>query len=167
LETFRGVINRVEPGLIRVQADEVTYDLHIMIRVELEQRLLADDLRAADLPSAWAEMYRSRLGVAPKNDRTGCLQDGHWSEGLIGYFPTYTLGNMYAAQLFAAAERAVGPLDDAFAAGDFRTLRDWLGEHVHQHGRRYAAEALIERTYRECARSVCADQEFAAALWRS
>ena len=145
VETFRLVINRVAPGLIRVQADEVTYDLHIMIRVELEQRLLAEDLRAIDLPGAWAELYRSRLGVAPKNDRTGCLQDGHWSEGLIGYFPTYTLGNMYAAQLFAAAERAVGPLDDAFAAGDFRTLRSWLGEHVHRHGRRYAAEALIER----------------------
>jgi len=145
VETFRLVINRVAPGLIRVQADEVTYDLHIMIRVELEQRLLAEDLRAIDLPGAWAELYRSRLGVAPKNDRTGCLQDGHWSEGLIGYFPTYTLGNMYAAQLFAAAERAVGPLDDAFAAGDFRTLRGWLGEHVHRHGRRYAAEALIER----------------------
>jgi len=145
VETFRLVINRVAPGLIRVQADEVTYDLHIMIRVELEQRLLAEDLRAIDLPGAWAELYRSRLGVAPKNDRTGCLQDGHWSEGLIGYFPTYTLGNMYAAQLFAAAERAVGPLDDAFAAGDFRTLRVWLGEHVHRHGRRYAAEALIER----------------------
>jgi len=145
VETFRLVINRVAPGLIRVQADEVTYDLHIMIRVELEQRLLAEGLRAIDLPGAWAELYRSRLGVAPKNDRTGCLQDGHWSEGLIGYFPTYTLGNMYAAQLFAAAERAVGPLDDAFAAGDFRTLRSWLGEHVHRHGRRYAAEALIER----------------------
>ena len=145
VETFRLVINRVAPGLIRVQADEVTYDLHIMIRVELEQRLLAEDLRAIDLPGAWAELYRSRLGVAPKNDRTGCLQDGHWSEGLIGYFPTYTLGNMYAAQLFAAAERAVGPLDDAFAAGDFRTLRSWLGEHVHRHGRRYAAEALIDR----------------------
>ncbi len=145
VETFRLVINRVAPGLIRVQADEVTYDLHIMIRVELEQRLLAEDLRAIDLPGAWAELYQSRLGVAPKNDRTGCLQDGHWSEGLIGYFPTYTLGNMYAAQLFAAAERAVGSLDDSFAAGDFRTLRAWLGEHVHRHGRRYAAEALIER----------------------
>ncbi len=145
VETFRLVINRVAPGLIRVQADEVTYDLHIMIRVELEQRMLAEDLRAIDLPGAWAELYQSRLGVAPKNDRTGCLQDGHWSEGLIGYFPTYTLGNMYAAQLFAAAERAVGSLDDSFAAGDFRTLRAWLGEHVHRHGRRYAAEALIER----------------------
>ena len=137
LETFRRVINHVAPGLIRVQADEVTYDLHIMIRFELERALLAGDLRAADLPGAWAELYRRYLGVAPNNDRHGCLQDGHWSEGLIGYFPTYTLGNVYAAQLFAAAERAVGPLDEAFAAGDFRTLRGWLGEHVHRHGQRY------------------------------
>lgn len=145
LETFRRVVNHVAPGIIRVQADEVTYDLHILIRFELERALLAGDLRAAELPGAWAELYQRYLGVTPKNDRTGCLQDGHWSEGLIGYFPTYTLGNMYAAQLFDAAERAVGPLDDAFAAGDFRTLRDWLGEHVHRHGQRYAVAALIER----------------------
>jgi carboxypeptidase Taq len=83
--------------------------------------------------------------VAPADDRTGCLQDGHWSEGLIGYFPTYTLGNVYAAQLFAAAERSVGPLDDAFAGGDFRTLSRWLGEHVYRHGRRYTSAAIVER----------------------
>ena len=145
LETFRRVVNHVAPGIIRVQADEVTYDLHILIRFELERALLAGDLRAGELPGAWAELYQRYLGVTPKNDRTGCLQDGHWSEGLIGYFPTYTLGNMYAAQLFDAAERAVGPLDEAFAAGDFRTLRDWLGEHVHRHGQRYAVATLIER----------------------
>lgn len=145
LETFRRVINHVAPGVIRVQADEVTYDLHIMIRFELERALLAGDLRGGDLPGAWAELYRRHLGVAPKTDRTGCLQDGHWSEGLIGYFPTYTLGNVYAAQLFAAAERAVGPLEDAFAGGDFRTLRGWLGEHVHRHGQRYTVAATIER----------------------
>jgi len=142
---FRRVINRVEPGVIRVQADEVTYDVHIMIRFELERALLAGDLAAADLPGAWAERYQRYLGVAPKNDRSGCLQDGHWSEGLIGYFPTYTLGNVYAAQLFAAAERAVGPLEEAFAAGDFQTLRTWLGEHVHRHGQRYSVAAIIER----------------------
>jgi carboxypeptidase Taq len=145
LEAFRRVINHVAPGIVRVQADEVTYDLHIMIRFELERALLAGDLGAADLPGAWAELYRQYLGLAPSNDRSGCLQDGHWSEGLIGYFPTYTLGNVYAAQLFAAAERAVGPLEEAFAAGDFRTLRGWLGEHVHRHGRRYPVAALIER----------------------
>jgi carboxypeptidase Taq len=145
LETFRRVINHVAPSIIRVQADEVTYDLHIVIRFELERALLAGDLRAADLPGAWSDLYRRYLGVTPDNDRSGCLQDGHWSEGLIGYFPTYTLGNVYAAQLFDAAERAVGPLEDAFAAGDFRSLRDWLGEHVHRHGQRYAVASIIER----------------------
>jgi len=144
-ETFRRVINHVAPGIIRVQADEVTYDLHILIRFELERALLSGDLRAGELPGAWAEMYQRYLGVTPENDRTGCLQDAHWSEGLIGYFPTYTLGNVYAAQLFDAAERAVGPLDEAFAAGNFRTLRDWLGEHVHRHGQRYTVAELIER----------------------
>ena len=145
LEAFRRVINHVAPGMIRVQADEVTYDLHIMVRFELERALLAGDLRGSDVPGAWAELYRRYLGVEPDSDRHGCLQDGHWSEGLIGYFPTYTLGNVYAAQLFDAAERNVGPLDDAFAAGDFATLRIWLGEHVHRHGQRYPVPALIER----------------------
>jgi carboxypeptidase Taq len=145
MDQFRGAVNRVVPGVIRTQADEVTYDLHIIIRFELERALLAGDLRAAELPGAWAERYRDHLGVVPADHRTGCLQDGHWSEGLIGYFPTYTLGNVYAAQLFAAAERAVGPLDEAFAAGDFRTLSRWLGEHVYRHGRRYTAAAIVER----------------------
>jgi carboxypeptidase Taq len=145
LDAFREVINRVEPGLIRVQADEVTYNLHIIIRFELERALLAGDLHAVDLPGAWSELYERYLGIAPSNDRDGCLQDIHWSEGLIGYFPTYTLGNVYAAQLFDAAERAVGPLEGAFAAGEFGALRTWLGENVHRHGRRFPAPALVER----------------------
>ncbi|HUL04164.1 MAG TPA: carboxypeptidase M32 [Gemmatimonadales bacterium] len=145
MDTFRGAVNRVVPGPIRAQADEVTYDLHIIIRFELERALLGGDLRGADLPGAWTDLYRRHLGVAPGDDRTGCLQDGHWSEGLIGYFPTYTLGNVYAAQLFAAAERAVGPLDEAFAAGDFRTLTRWLGENVYRHGRRHTAAQIVER----------------------
>jgi carboxypeptidase Taq len=145
LETFRGVINHVGPSILRVQADEVTYDVHIMIRFELERALLAGDLRGAELPGAWAELYQRYLGITPDNDRNGCLQDGHWSEGLIGYFPTYTLGNVYAAQLFDAAERAVGPLDESFAAGDFRPLRAWLGEHVYRHGQRYRVDAIIKR----------------------
>jgi carboxypeptidase Taq len=145
LVTFRRVVNRVAPGVIRVHADEVTYDLHILIRFDLERALLAGDLRVGDLPGAWGELYRRYLGVASPNDRNGCLQDGHWSEGLIGYFPTYTLGNVYAAQLYDAAEEAVGPLDEAFAVGDFLTLRTWLGEHVHRHGQRYAVTSIIER----------------------
>jgi carboxypeptidase Taq len=145
LETFRRVVNHVSPGVLRVGADEVTYDLHIMIRFELERALLEDRLRAADLPGAWAELYKQRLGVTPESDRTGCLQDGHWSEGLIGYFPTYTLGNVYAAQLFMAAERDAGPLEEAFAEGDFHTLRDWLAANVYRHGMRYPVAAIVER----------------------
>ena len=145
LDEFRGVINHVRPGLIRVEADEVTYNLHIIIRFELEQALLSGDLQAQDLPGAWNDMYQRYLGVTPDSDKNGCLQDIHWSESLIGYFPTYTLGNVYAAQLFAAAERAVGPLENAFAAGEFSPLRDWLGQHIHCHGKRFPAVKLVER----------------------
>ncbi|HMA21443.1 MAG TPA: carboxypeptidase M32, partial [Gemmatimonadaceae bacterium] len=145
VDAFRAAMNHVAPGLIRVEADEVTYNLHIVIRFELERALLAGDLEAADVPGAWNEMYQRYLGLTPDSDRRGCLQDIHWSEGLIGYFPTYTLGNVYAAQLFAAAERAVGPLKYAFAAGEFRPLRDWLVENVHRQGKRYPAPALIEK----------------------
>jgi carboxypeptidase Taq len=145
LETFRRVVNHVAPGPVRVNADELTYDLHIKIRFDLELALLSGDLRAADLPAAWGELYGRNLGVRPKNDREGCLQDIHWAEGLIGYFPTYTLGNVYAAQLFAAAERTVGPLEESFARGDFQPLRQWLGECVHRHGQRWSVASLIER----------------------
>ena len=145
LETFRRAVNHVTPSPIRIEADEVTYDLHITIRFELELALLSGDLRAAELPGAWNELYDRHLGIRPANDREGCLQDIHWSEGLIGYFPTYTLGNVYAAQLFAAAERAVGPLEESFARGEFAPLREWLREHVHRHGMRWPVATLIER----------------------
>ena len=145
LETFRRVVNHVAPSVVRVNADEVTYDLHVKIRFELELALLSGDLRAAELPGAWGELYERHLGVRPRNDRLGCLQDIHWAEGLIGYFPTYTLGNVYAAQLFAAADRAVGPLEESFARGDFAPLREWLGEHVHRHGMRWPVATLVER----------------------
>jgi carboxypeptidase Taq len=144
LDVFRRVINRVLPGPIRARADEITYNLHILIRFQLERALLDDDLRVSDLPGAWTESYQRYLGITPRHDYEGCLQDGHWAEGLIGYFPTYTLGNVYAAQLFAAAERAVGPLEEAFARGDFAGLRSWLGENVHGHGKRYAVPDLIQ-----------------------
>jgi carboxypeptidase Taq len=145
LETFRRAANHVSPGPIRVNADEVTYDLHITIRFELELALLSGDLRAAELPGAWNELYERHLGVRPANDREGCLQDIHWSEGLIGYFPTYSLGNVYAAQLFAAAERAIGPLEEQFSRGEFGALRAWLREHVHRHGRRWPVPELVKR----------------------
>nr|MDP9176945.1 carboxypeptidase M32 [Gemmatimonadota bacterium] len=143
LETFRRSINRVEPHLVRAEADEVTYNLHVVIRFELERALLDGDLAAADLPGAWNELYQRYLGITPPDDRTGCLQDNHWAEGLIGYFPTYTLGNVYSAQIFSAAERAIGPLEDAFAAGEFGELRRWLADNIHRHGMRYRAEEMI------------------------
>jgi carboxypeptidase Taq len=145
LDAFHLAVNHVQPSLIRVRADEVTYNLHILIRFELEQALLRGDLKAADVPAAWSESYRRNLGVAPANDAEGCLQDGHWACGQIGYFPTYTLGNLFAAQLYAAACAEIFDLDDAFAHGDFRGLLDWLRTNVHRHGSRYPAARLIER----------------------
>src|SRR5262249_36599432 len=126
LEDFHFAINNVEATCIRVTADEVTYNLHILIRFELERALIAGDLPVADLPAAWDEAYRHHLGITPANDAAGCLQDSHWSAGLIGYFPTYTLGNIYAAQLFARARAELGDIDEAFARGDFSSLLGWL-----------------------------------------
>lgn len=145
IDTFRRDINTVSPGLIRVEADEVTYNLHVIIRFEIERALLSGDLKATDLPGAWAELYQKYLGLTPPDDRSGSLQDIHWSEGLIGYFPTYTLGNVYAAQLFATADREIGPLEKSFARGEFSALREWLRKNVHVHGKRYRATQLIER----------------------
>ncbi len=144
LDEFHFAVNAVEPTFIRVQADEVTYNLHILIRFELERALINDDLKPADLPDAWNRAYRHHLGITPANDAEGCLQDGHWASGQFGYFPTYTLGNVYAAQLFAAAENAVGSFDEPFARGDFRGLLDWLRVRVHRQGMRYSAVQLIE-----------------------
>jgi carboxypeptidase Taq len=144
LDEFHRAVNAVRPSLIRVRADEVTYDLHILIRFELEQALLSGDLPVADLPAAWSEAYRKHLGVVPPDDARGCLQDGHWAAGMIGYFPTYTLGNVFAAQLLARAAADLGDLDRAFARGDFTGLLGWLREHIHRHGQRWPAAALVE-----------------------
>ncbi|OYT68914.1 MAG: carboxypeptidase M32, partial [Armatimonadetes bacterium JP3_11] len=105
LDDFVFAINAVQPSTIRVEADEVTYNLHIMLRFELELALLRNELQVADLPSAWNEKFKAYMGFEPPNDAEGVLQDVHWSGGMIGYFPTYSLGNLYAAQLFEAAER--------------------------------------------------------------
>lgn len=145
LEQFRQVINRVAPGSDRSRADEVSYNLHIAIRFELELALLSGDLPVADVPAAWNDAYRRELGVQPRSDREGCLQDGHWAEGMIGYFPTYLLGNVYAAQLFDRASAELGDLDEAFARGEFAGLLSWLRDRVHRHGHRYSARELITR----------------------
>lgn len=145
LDDFCFAINAVRPSLIRIEADEATYNLHILIRFELEQDLLADSLAVHDLPDAWKEKYRSYLGVEPPNDADGVLQDIHWSAGLFGYFPTYSLGNLYAAQFFAQADRELGGLSEQFAVGQFEPLRDWLAAKIHQHGQRYTAAQLVEQ----------------------
>jgi len=145
LEDFYFAINDVRPSLIRTESDEATYNLHIMVRFELEQALLMDELRVADLPAAWREKYRQYLGIEPPNDADGVLQDVHWSAGAIGYFPTYTLGNLYAAQLFEQAERELGDLHAMFRRGEFRPLLQWLREKIHSQGRRYPAAELAER----------------------
>lgn len=145
LDDFHFAINDVQPSLIRVEADEATYNLHIIIRFELEQALLSGDLRAADAPAAWSDKYKEYLGIQPPNDADGILQDVHWSAGLMGYFPTYSLGNLYAAQLYAAAAEAIGDLDAMFRDGEFAPLRQWLQSNVYEHGQRYPAAELTER----------------------
>jgi carboxypeptidase Taq len=141
---FRGV-NRVEPKLIRIESDEATYNLHIMLRFDLERAMLRGDLAVADLPGAWNERIRADLGLEVPDDRRGCMQDIHWSMGAIGYFPTYTLGNLYAAQYWEAIRREMPDLDQQIRSGDFAPLTAWLKENVHAHGRRFTPPTLCER----------------------
>jgi carboxypeptidase Taq len=135
----------VEPSFIRVEADEVTYNLHVMMRFDLERAVVHGDLAVADLPAAWNERFENDFGRRPPTDAEGVLQDIHWSAGLIGYFPTYTLGNLFAAQLMAAAERASPGLDRQMAAGQFGELLGWLRRNVHAAGRMQESEPLVEQ----------------------
>ena len=134
---------RVRRGFIRVDADELTYPAHVILRFRLEQALIAGDLAVADLPGAWAEGLHALLGIAPPDDAHGCLQDIHWYDGAFGYFPSYTLGAMAAAQLMAAARRAEPMLDAALAQGDFSPLTGWLRTHVHSQGSRLGFNDLL------------------------
>ena len=143
-ELYRA-INAVEPTLIRVDADEVTYNLHIILRFELEQKLFSGALAVRDLPAAWKSGARELLGLTPANDREGVLQDVHWSDGAFGYFPSYCLGNMLAAQLWYRALALRPALEEDFARGDFTWLLGWLRENVHAHGRRFDALELVRR----------------------
>ena len=138
-------INAVEPTLIRVEADEVTYNLHIVLRFELEKRLFAGELAVRDLPTAWRAAARELLGLEPANDREGVLQDVHWSGGGFGYFPSYCLGNMIAAQLWARVQGLRPDLEQDFARGDFSWLLGWLRENIHTQGRREPALELVRR----------------------
>lgn len=137
--------NHVAPSLIRIEADEVTYSLHVIIRMMLESALIGGTLTVADLPAAWNEMYRKYLGITPPNHSVGVLQDVHWYCGLMGYFPTYVLGNLYGAILRRSLEREHGALEELIEQGEFRTILGWLHTNVHQHGMKFQARALIER----------------------
>lgn len=137
-------INNVRPSLIRVEADEVTYGLHIMLRFDLERRMLRGELAVRDVPEAWNAGMKSLLGLTPPNDAQGCLQDIHWSLGTFGYFPTYALGNLYAAQFYNAAKKSISGFEEKIAAGDLRPLREWLRENIHKHGKRYRAGELVK-----------------------
>jgi len=134
---------QVQRSLIRVDADEATYPAHVILRYRLEKALIAGDLPLADLPGAWADGMAELVGIAPPDDRTGCLQDIHWYDGAWGYFPTYTLGAMIAAQLFDAAKRAVPSLLASIAKGDFAPLLAWLRAHVHSKGSLLSTAELV------------------------
>ncbi len=145
VEHMYRAVNTARPSLIRVEADEATYNLHIMLRFELERAMLVGDLAVKDLPDAWNAKVQEYLGIEVQNDSEGCLQDVHWSFGLMGYFPTYCLGNLYASQFWEALQKDLPNLSDSIAAGEFGGLRGWLQENIHAHGRRYSAAELCQR----------------------
>lgn len=145
LEDFYHAINAVKPGFIRIEADEITYNLHIIVRFELEKALIEGTLKVKDLPDAWNAKMREYLGISPEFDGQGCLQDIHWSLGFIGYFPTYTLGNLYSVQFFNAFEKAHPNWQEHIAKGSLDFVRDWLKENIHKEGRRYTPEELCQK----------------------
>jgi carboxypeptidase Taq len=144
-ETLYRAVNRVHPSFIRVESDEVTYALHIVLRFELEQQLIDGTLAVKDLPEAWNARFHEFFGLEVTDDAHGVLQDVHWSAGLIGYFPTYALGNLIAGQLWERVHAQVPDLDDHIAGGELAPLREWLGEHIHRHGSKFTTTELLER----------------------
>jgi len=144
-DEFYAAVNRVTPSLIRTEADEVTYNLHIMLRFELELGLMEGAVRPAELPELWNSKMQEYLGITPPDDRDGVMQDIHWSQGSFGYFPTYALGNVMAAQVWEAVEKAHPDLEDQIGHGEFGMLLGWLREHIYQHGRKFLPKELAVR----------------------
>lgn len=143
-EDMNRIANHVEPSFIRVEADEVTYNLHVMLRYEVEKKIFNEDLSVDEIPKVWNELFEQWFGIEVKDDAHGSLQDVHWSMAAFGYFPTYTLGNMYAAQLFAKMDEELGSLTDIIESGDWSIILAWLREKIHQHGMMYGPSKLIE-----------------------
>jgi carboxypeptidase Taq len=145
VERFHASVNRVRPSFVRVDADEATYSLHVIVRFELEQELLDGSLSTGDLPEAWNARYAEYLGVDVPDDRLGVLQDVHWAGGSFGYFPTYALGNVIGLQIWERVRGELPDLDEQFRRGEFGPLHEWLREHVYRHGRKYTPQELLER----------------------
>jgi carboxypeptidase Taq len=145
LERFYRGINKVEPSLIRVEADEATYNLHIMLRLELEIALMENSLDVGQLPEAWNARMEEYLGIRPPNDTKGVLQDVHWSGGMIGYFSTYSLGNLISVQLWECINADIPDLANQIRKGEFAALLSWLREKIHRHGAKYEPQELIQR----------------------
>ncbi|GGF62992.1 carboxypeptidase M32 [Terasakiella brassicae] len=144
LENFIRLYREVKPGFIRVDADEVTYPAHVILRYKLERALIEGDMEIEDIPGAWNALMEKMLGIRPESDRDGCMQDIHWFDGAWGYFPTYTLGAMTAAQIFDAAQKALPGLDEDIAQGRFTRLMDWLGANVHGQGSKLSTPELLK-----------------------
>lgn len=144
LDTFYRASNKVKPSLIRIEADEVTYNLHVILRFELEKALIEGKLRIKDIPEAWNEKMEQLLGLTPPLDKDGCLQDIHWSMGAFGYFPTYTLGNLYAAQFFSAFEKEYPKWKKSVAKGEMKFINEWLEKAVYRHGQQYSSLELVK-----------------------
>lgn len=139
------MINKVQPSYIRVGADELTYNLHILVRFELEREILEGRTSLKDLPEAWNSKYSDYLGITPRNDAEGCLQDVHWSRGSIGYFPTYAMGNLIGGQIWSVVRRDIGDLDEQMARGQFGQLLGWLRDRIYSQGKRYIPRDLVRR----------------------
>jgi carboxypeptidase Taq len=145
LQTFYAAINRVKPSLIRVEADELTYNFHVMLRFEIEKELMEGNLRVKDLPLAWNDRMQSYLGIIPEKESDGVLQDIHWAHGAIGYFPTYTLGNLYSVQFFNQAKKEMPDLLTQMESGNLLSLKEWLNKKIHCWGRTYPVTELVQR----------------------
>jgi carboxypeptidase Taq len=142
VEQFYAAINKVQPSLIRTEADELTYHFHVMIRYEIEKMLIEGSIATKDIPAYWNEHYQKYLGIKVANDKSGCLQDVHWSHGSFGYFATYSLGSLYAAQLYAAICKKNASIEKEIATGNNETVLQWLRKQIHQHGKYYTSEEL-------------------------
>jgi carboxypeptidase Taq len=145
IEQFYKGINKVEPSLIRTEADEITYHFHVMIRYEIEKMLIDGSITTADIPTYWNEHYKKYLGVTVPDDKKGCLQDVHWSHGSFGYFATYSLGSLYAAQLYSAISKENPGIEKQIIEGNTKPILSWLRENIHQYGRFYTSQQLCEK----------------------